>query len=107
MPNEEIEELKNQFVKTLNPLKIYLFGSFANGTATKDSDFDFYIVVDNSVSDLWGAMDEARASIVNIQKRPIDILVGTQEKFDRRKNLVLSIERQVNENGVVLYESRS
>ena len=41
MPVNEIEELKNQFVKQLSPIKIYLFGSFANGTNTENSDFDF------------------------------------------------------------------
>ena len=39
----EIEEFKQEFVKNLAPLKIYLFGSFANGTNNENSDFDLYI----------------------------------------------------------------
>lgn len=46
MPMREIEELKEQFINQLTPLRIYLFGSFANEIYTEDSDFDFYIVVD-------------------------------------------------------------
>lgn len=43
MPMDEIEELKNNFVKDLLPMKVYLFGSFAEGRANEDSDYDFYI----------------------------------------------------------------
>ena len=49
MPVNEIEELKEQFISQLKPLKIYLFGSFANGTYTEESDFDFYIIVSDEI----------------------------------------------------------
>ena len=48
MLNEEIIALKERFVQKLNPLKIYLFGSYAYGNPESDSDYDFYIVVDDS-----------------------------------------------------------
>ena len=52
MPVNEIEELKEQFVSQLMPLKIYLFGSFANDTYTEESDFDFYIIVNDEIKNL-------------------------------------------------------
>ncbi|MCD7748096.1 MAG: nucleotidyltransferase domain-containing protein [Firmicutes bacterium] len=58
MPAEEIEELKRGFVEKLNPLRIYLFGSFAEGTYRDESDFDFYIVVSDDV----GAVADATAA---------------------------------------------
>ena len=45
MPNGEIDELKDKFVECLSPIKIYLFGSFAEGKQNENSDFDFYIVL--------------------------------------------------------------
>lgn len=105
MPNEEIEELKNCFIKALNPLKIYLFGSFANGTATKDSDFNFYIVVNNEVDDLWEARHNARRSVREVKKRPLDIIVGTEEKYNRRKDTIFNIEKEVNDKGILIYDS--
>ena len=48
MPMQEINELKDSFVDNILPLKIYLFGSMAEGKGNEDSDFDFYIVVDDS-----------------------------------------------------------
>ena len=47
MPTTEINELTNSFVKDLMPIRIYLFGSFAEGKQNADSDFDFYIIVDD------------------------------------------------------------
>ena len=41
MPQEEINALKDCFVKALDPLRVYLFGSYAYGTPDQDSDFDF------------------------------------------------------------------
>lgn len=47
MPNEEIFALRDCFVRTLDPLRIYLFGSYASGIPNEDSDLDFYIIVDD------------------------------------------------------------
>ena len=41
MPLNEIEELKSRFVEQLAPVGIYLFGSYATGEYTDESDFDF------------------------------------------------------------------
>ena len=43
MPELEIEELKSRFVQALSPVSVYLFGSYADGSYTGESDFDFYI----------------------------------------------------------------
>lgn len=103
MPINEIEELKNQFVKRLSPIRIYLFGSFANGTNTKGSDFDFYIVVDDKVADLVEVTANAYKAIRSTKQRPVDIIVGTNSKFNERKNM-MSIENEVSKNGVLIYE---
>ena len=104
MPINEIEELKNQFVKQLSPIRIYLFGSFANGTNSENSDFDFYIVVDDKVTDLVGMTASAYKAIRTIKQRPVDIIVGTSGRFNERKNM-MSVENEVFEKGVLLYAS--
>ncbi len=45
---EEIERIKDRIVKFLSPKKIILFGSYATGTATEDSDLDLVIIADIS-----------------------------------------------------------
>ena len=104
MPINEIEELKNQFVKQLSPVRIYLFGSFANGTNSENSDFDFYIVVDDKVTDLVEMTANAYKAVRTTKQRPVDIIVGTSSRFNERKNM-MSVENEVFEKGVLLYES--
>ena len=102
MPFDEINALKDCFIRQLAPLKIYLFGSYANGTYTKDSDFDFYIVVDDSRTDLVSLMTQAYKSIRSVKRHPVDILVGTQSRFDERKAHE-TLEREVAQKGMLLY----
>ena len=45
---ENIQELTNRFIAEVDPLKVILFGSFADGTYTVDSDYDFYLVIDDN-----------------------------------------------------------
>lgn len=106
MPINEIEELKERLVSQLMPLRIYLFGSFANGSYTEESDFDFYIIVSDAMKNLKDLTTEAYRSIRKIKKRPVDIIVGTESTFERKKNIP-SVENEVENKGVLLYESRN
>jgi len=106
VPNDELELLKQKIVEQLNPIGVYLFGSFANGTARADSDFDFYIVVDDSETDLHAVATSAYKAIRHIKKRPVDIVVGTKSRFEERKNQY-TVENEVFHKGVLLYGSAS
>lgn len=44
---ETIEEVKNRLVKTYNPIAIYLFGSYAWGSPTEDSDLDLLVIIEH------------------------------------------------------------
>ncbi len=105
MPMNEIEELKDSFVKDLLPLRIYLFGSFAEGKENIDSDYDFYIVVDNSQKDMLDLTTKAYKSIRHKRKRPVDIIVNTSEGFESKKLSTVSVEGGVARKGVLLYEA--
>lgn len=100
---KEIDELKDCMVKQISPLKIYLFGSFAEGKQREDSDYDFYIVVNDSEKDIIGLTTEAYKSIRKIKKRPVDIVVGTESRFEDRKDKP-TLEHEVNKKGILLYE---
>ncbi len=102
MPMNEIEELKQKFIEKLTPKKIYLFGSYAEGKQKEDSDFDFYIVVDDEAANVRELTTEAYRSIRSIKQRPVDIIVGTSQRFEERKT-VPSIEYEVARKGILLY----
>ena len=105
MPTNEIELLKDQFIQQLAPVRIYLFGSFAEGRQHPDSDFDFYIVVDDSQNDIPSLTTKAYRSIRGVKQRPVDILVGTQSRFEARRQEP-SVESEVYQKGVLLYDTR-
>lgn len=102
MPNEEILQMKDCFVNQLSPVQVYLFGSYASGNPGPDSDYDFYIVVDDDKSDWHEQTVRAYKAIRSIRTRPVDILVGTKSDFEKRKHYS-SIEREVAQKGVLIY----
>ena len=102
MINDEIIELKDRFVEELSPEKIYLFGSCADDTCTADSDYDFYIVIDDNTDSVIEVTTRAYASIREIKQRPVDILVRKHSHFENRKNMP-TIEQEVFKRGILLY----
>ena len=103
----EIEELKDSFVNELHPWRVYLFGSFAEGRETEESDCDFYIVVDDLETDMVALTTRAYRAIRDKQFRPVDIIVNTEKTFNERKVKAYSLESDVTGKGVLLYEART
>ena len=92
MPVDEIEVIKQKLVDQIKPIGVYLFGSFANGTAHADSDFDFYIIVDDNEKDLHAVAASAYKAI------------GTKSRFDERKDQ-FTVENEVFHKGILIYEA--
>ena len=102
MHDKEIEELKNRITEELMPQRIYLFGSYADGTYTDESDYDFYVVVNDDAGNLVELASKAYAAIGNDRKKPVDILIGRITRFEEMKNLP-TVENEVYMKGVLLY----
>ena len=100
----EIDDIVKSILSSVPALEIYLFGSFAKGDERNDSDYDFYVVIpDESGMRELEANRAIRKSLRGKQKRSIDMLVGTQSKFNRRKTFFYSIENEIIEKGIKLY----
>jgi len=101
--NHHIEKIVQKIVNEFDPEKIILFGSWAWGEPTPDSDVDLLIVKESEKSRLeqQGALD----NLLYPRQLPLDILVytpaGLDEKIHQDRNLFLE---DVVTNGVVLYE---
>jgi predicted nucleotidyltransferase len=100
--NEEIQKITDTIVKTVPTEKIYLFGSYAYGTPNDDSDYDFYVVIPDGSMRPLEAIQDIYCTIRGI-KRPVDILAGNEEVFERRAKAP-TLERVIAEEGVILYE---
>lgn len=100
---ELIEEVKNRLVKTYSPITIYVFGSYAWGSPTEDSDLDLLIVVADSDEKTYKRPVRGYNALrgLDISK---DIIVHTKEEFDRRSNDITTLEYKIKKEGRVLYE---
>jgi predicted nucleotidyltransferase len=103
--NDEILKIKDAIVSAVPVERLYLFGSYARGTATEDSDYDFYMVIPSGGMRPIDAMSEAELALWRSKVREVDILAGTPETFERRSQALWTIEGKVAKEGVLLYES--
>ncbi len=97
-----------EIVKNIIPLRAaYLFGSYAYGKPTKDSDFDIYLVADSIDGSKHDKLVAIYGAIHGIAGKPTDILLNTKAHFDERKNYKGTIEYKVVKDGIRLYEQRN
>ncbi|MCL2148481.1 MAG: nucleotidyltransferase domain-containing protein [Methanomassiliicoccaceae archaeon] len=99
---DEIKEIQDIILATVPALQIYLFGSHAMGTQRADSDYDIYVVIPDGTLRPLDATRKVSAALRSARKRPIDLLVGSESKFNKYKD-VYSIEKEVFTNGLKLY----
>lgn len=99
----KIPEIKDKIVKEINPEKIILFGSYAWGKPTDDSDVDLFIIKDSEEKRI-NRSREVREAIFGSDV-PIDVLVYTPEEIKKSINESrnLFIE-DIIRNGKTLYE---
>jgi uncharacterized protein len=99
---ETIEEVKNRLVKTYNPVAIYLFGSYAWGSPTEDSDLDLLVIIEKS--------DERRYKRQHIGfdalwglGAPKDLFIYTKEEFEQSLKDKMSLCSKIKKEGTELY----
>ena len=99
---ETIEEVKNRLVKTYNPLAIYLFGSYAWGSPTEDSDLDLLVVVDTSDEKSFKRPREGHKALIGLCIGK-DLLVFTRAEFEEEVKHCTSLVYKVKKYGKALY----
>ena len=98
----EIREYAQLIGRTFEPEKIILFGSYAHGTATADSDVDLLVLMKTRLH----CVDQA-VKIRAVAKFPFatDLIVRTPQQFKKRINMGDSFMRDIAETGLSLYEA--
>ncbi len=104
--SETLPKAVRRLVRKLKPEKIILFGSYAYGTPTPDSDVDLLIVMKTDIKrqvDRYVMVSE----LLNPLQFPVDILVHTPKEVKRElKGKGNFFIREVLTNGKALYERR-
>ena len=104
-----VEEMTER-LKELKPYKITLFGSYARGNPTGDSDLDVVVILDSDdfVKNFAEKMDRKKPVVVSIRniryQIPIDVKVYSKAEFgylEEQNNFFIN---EINETGKVLYK---
>ena len=100
-------------LKQADPYKIVLFGSYANGTADKDSDIDMMIILDNNdVSKTYEERLNKKLYINRLirtinYKIALDLLVYSKEEYKIIKNNGNYFIDEIENTGLTIYEKSS
>src|SRR5262252_10905154 len=98
----DIHCVVDQIVERFHPSKIWLFGSFAYGTPTPDSDVDLLIAMDTSLRNVQQAVEIRKAVAFPF---PVDLLVRTPHQIAERLALGDEFFCEVLTKGIVLHET--
>ena len=100
--SSDVQELAETIRRDFHPQKIVLFGSWAWGTPTEDSDVDLLVVLPFDGKP-WRMASTIRE---RIQARcPLDLLVRTPDQVQSRLALNDSFMTDILTRGKVLYEA--
>ena len=102
MASSEVQELAESIRRDFNPQKIVLFGSWAWGTPTDDSDVDLLVILPFNGKP-WRMASTIRERIK--ARCPLDLLVRTPDQVQSRLAQNDSFMTEVLTRGKVLYEA--
>ena len=97
-----IRKYADQIAKQFHPNKIILFGSYADGKPTEDSDVDMLVIISfkgrnpEKATEIWMATKPTF---------PIDLMVRKPEEVKKRIAMGDFFLREITEKGKVLYEA--
>jgi predicted nucleotidyltransferase len=102
----ELDRIVNTLVDTGIVTKIILFGSYATGEETPDSDIDICVITPVEDKNPIDITVDFRMKLWDVQTMPLDLITCNQNSFSYRAAYAGSLEHEVAEHGVTLYECR-
>ena len=101
--SEIVEKLKSEY----KPLKIILFGSYAYGNPTEDSDIDLLILKDTNKRRVDRFVQVKRIIYNPNCKIPVSPLVYSPEELEERLRIGDDFIKEIIQKGTILYERAS
>ncbi|GAB4581407.1 MAG: nucleotidyltransferase domain-containing protein [Anaerolineales bacterium] len=97
-----VKNIVSEIVEKFFPEKIVLFGSYAHGTPTRDSDVDLLVIMPTQERPLRKAA-EISASIEH--PLPIDVIVKTPQEIETRLALGDTFISKIIQEGITVHEA--
>ena len=105
LDQNEMTTIVDRLVDVYQPLRIYLFGSYAWGTPTVNSDYDLCVVVEKSDEKKRNRSRKGRDALLDIIcRRAIDLIVYTAPEFESAASHPSSLASPIEKKGVLLYD---
>jgi predicted nucleotidyltransferase len=100
--DELLREVTERIVEALAPERVILFGSYAHGKPTPDSDVDLLIVMESNERPL--KRRRAVSHLFRERPFPMDIIVRTPQEMRRSLERVDPFIHDILQRGKVLYD---
>jgi predicted nucleotidyltransferase len=113
MTRNEIIALIKLSLQPLNVNKVILFGSYAKGMQTADSDIDLLVVTnDNFVFESFAQKMDVKLKIANAlntlrKVADIDLIVHTKPMHDKFIQLNSGFKNEILNTGAIIYEANN
>ncbi|MBI5901695.1 MAG: nucleotidyltransferase domain-containing protein [Rhodocyclales bacterium] len=98
-----VEAARRAAAAAESPLRIFLFGSYARGNADEGSDLDL-LVVEREVRDKAAEYMKLHRAVGSIGVG-VDVLVFSQEEFERRSQVTGTVPYWAKREGRLLYDA--
>ena len=100
----EIPSIVDVIRKAVDCERIYLFGSNSGGQPDEASDLDFYVVLPNGSARPLEARQRIYRNLSALKReKPVDIIANYESVFNEMSRLP-TMERQIVQTGILLYE---
>lgn len=103
LETDQIDKLIEEIVLGYEPEKIYLFGSYATGKQTADSDIDLFIVK-NTRKRKIERNREVRKCIKTFPEVGVDIFISTPSELEEGLQETINIGKEAVTTGKLIYE---
>ncbi len=98
----KLYKCSEEIAKKIDIDKVILFGSYAKGGVTKESDIDVLVIGSKKDRDLRTKMGLMFHK--TLPKKPIDVLLKTRDEIERRLKIGDSFIKEIIDKGEVIYE---
>ena len=100
---EKVENIKDSILKFVPAKYIYLFGSYAYGDPTDESDIDLYIVTPDNINNFSEIYTKIMVDLSYKKIFFIDLLLNTESTFNSRKIRNI-LEKTIVQKGKIIHE---
>lgn len=104
--SETLPKAIENLIRQVQPEKIILFGSYAYGNPTPDSDVDLLVVVRSKEDESYRQRYLRVALALSPRLFPLDLIVKTPEEIESARQQFSPFLREILEKGICLYERK-